>query len=107
MPDIAFQDISTVQSSLQPKPVTVAAATIIAPSTFITFITGTTAVNQITPPVSGSHMLALVFTATNPAAFGTTGNINVTAVTTPGTNSRVTLMFYDPVQAKYLPGPIS
>ena len=107
MPDIAFQDISTVQSNIQPKPVTMAASTTIAPSTFITFITGTTAVNVITPPVTGSHLLALVFTATNPGAFGTTGNINVTAVTTPATNSRVQLMFYDPATAKYLPGPVS
>ena len=103
MPDIAFQDISTVQSSLQPKPVTVAAAATITPSTFITLITGTTAVATITPPVTGAHLLALVFTATNPGAFLTTGNINTTGVTTPGTNSRVTFMVYEPNQAKYLP----
>ncbi len=103
MPDIAFQDISTVQSNLQPKPVTVAASTTLAPSTFITFITGTTAVNVITPPVTGSHMLALVFTATNPGAFGTTGNIDVTGITTPGTANRLTLMFFNPNTAKYIP----
>jgi len=103
MADVDFQNISTVQSQLQPKPVTVAAATTIAPSTFLTLITGTTAVNQITPPVTGSHMLALCFTATNPSAFGTTGNIDVTAVTTPLTNSRITFMIYNPNTAKYLP----
>ena len=107
MADINFQDISTVQSSLQPKPVTMAASTTIAPTTFLTFITGTTAVNTITPPVTGCHVLALIFTATNPSAFGTTGNIDVTAVTTPGTNSRVQFMVYNPVTAKYFPGPIS
>ena len=106
MPDIAFQDISTVQSNIQPKPVTLAASTTIAPSTFITFITGTTAVNVITPPVTGSHMLALIFTATNPGAFGTTGNIFNNG-TTPATNSRVTFLVYDPNSAKYYPGAIS
>lgn len=100
MPDVNFQDISTVQSLLQPRPVTVAATTTIAPSTFLTFITGTTAVNQITPPVTGCHMLALAFTATNPAAFGTTGNIFASGVT-PGTTSRVTFMVFDPLTAKY------
>src|SRR5262245_46694601 len=107
MPDLNFQDLSTVQNVLQPKPVTIAASTTIAPATFITFITGTTAVNQITPPVTGSHMLALIFTATNPSAFGTTGNIFVTAITTPGTQGRVTCMFFDPLSAKYYPGAIS
>ncbi len=107
MADIDFQQLSTVQSSLQPKPVTMAASTTISPTTFITKITGTTAVNTITPPVTGSHMLALIFTATNPSAFGTTGNIDVTAVTTPGTGSRVQFMVYDPLSAKYFPGPVS
>ena len=81
--------------------VTVAAAATLVPTTFLTKVTGTTAVNRITPPVTGTHVLALMFTATNPAAFGTTGNIDVTAITTPGTNSRVTLMVFDPVTAKY------
>lgn len=100
MADIDFQNLSTVQSNLQPKPVTIAASTTIAPTTFLTFITGTTAVNQITPPVTGTHMLALAFTATNPAAFGTTGNIFNSGVT-PGTSSRVTFLVYDPASAKY------
>jgi hypothetical protein len=103
MADIDFQNFSTVQSNLQPQPVTVAASTTLAPTTFLTFITGTTAVNQITPPVSGTHLLALAFTATNPGAFGTTGNIDVTAVTTPATNSRITFLVFNPVTAKYFP----
>lgn len=107
MADVDFANISTVQSALQPKPVTVAAAATIAPTTFLTKITGTTAVNTVTPPVSGAHMLAFIFTATNPSAFGTTGNIDVTAITTPGTGSRVTFMVYDPLSAKYFPGPVS
>lgn len=103
MADIDYAQISTVQSGLQPQPVTMAASTTIAPTTFLTFITGTTAVNTITPPVTGTHMLALAFTTTNPGAFGTTGNIDVTGVTTPLTNSRITFMIYNPVTRKYFP----
>ena len=103
MPDALFQNFSTVQSNLQPTPVTVAAAATLNPTTFLTKVTGTTAVNIVTPPVTGTHVLALMFTATNPAAFGTTGNIDVTAVTTPATNSGITLMVYDPLTKKYFP----
>lgn len=106
MADIDAANFGTVQTQVQPKPVTVAATTVIAPTTFLTFITGTTAVNQITPPVTGSHVLALAFTATNPAAFGTTGNIFNNA-TTPATNSRITFLVFDPLTAKYYPGAIS
>lgn len=98
-----WQNLSTVQSELQQTPVTVAAAATVAPTSFLTKVTGTTAVNNITPPVLGTHVLALMFTATNPAAFGTTGNIDVTAVTTPGTNSAITFIVYDPLTKKYFP----
>lgn len=99
MPDLEFQNLSTVQNSLQPKPVTVAAAATIAPSTFITFVTGTTVVATITAPVTGAHMLALIFTATNPGTFTTTGNI-LQAVA-PTTNGGVTFMVYNPLTGKY------
>lgn len=99
--DLNFQNISTVQNSLQPKPVTVASTTTIAPTTFLTFITGTVATTTITPPVTGTHMLALVWTTTTPPSMGTTGNILV-ATTTIAQNVPV-FMIYDPNQAKYLP----
>jgi len=99
MPDVDFQNISTVQNNLQPLPRTFAAAATIAPTTFVSFITGTTVVATITPPVTGAHMLALVFTATNPGTFTTTGNI-LQAVA-PATNAAVTFMIYNPVTGKY------
>jgi hypothetical protein len=98
MNDLLFQNISTVQSAQQPKPVTIASAATIAPSTFLSFITGTTAVNTISPPVTGAHMLALVFTTTTPTAFGTTGNI---VTTTVGVTNRVRLLVYDPISGDY------
>lgn len=99
MPDLNFQDLSTVQSALQPKPVRMPCAATIAPSTFMTFLAGTTAIATITPPVSGAHMLALVFATTQSGQFLTTGNI--TGATTTASVDVPILMLFDPVSAKY------
>ena len=96
--DLSFQNFSTVQSSLQPKPSTIAAAATIAPVSLMTFLTGTTQVATITPPVTGQHMLVLIFTNALPGAFLTTGNIQIAY--TPIQNRPICL-FYDPVTAKY------
>lgn len=98
MADLNFQDFSTVQSNLQPKPATIASAATIAPTSFLTFITGTVALETITPPVSGLHMLALIHTNGSPGTFVTTGNI-LTAVVP--TQNIPTLLLYDPAQRKY------
>ncbi|SRR5260221_9391005 len=73
MSDALFQNLSTVQSNLQPTPVTVTAAATIAPQNFITVLTGNTAVSTITPPVTGVHMLCIVPGTTT--GFTTGGNI--------------------------------
>ena len=104
MADLNFQDISTVQSGAQPKPVTIASTTTVAPTTFLSFITGTTAIATVTPPVSGVHMLCFVFTTTTPVAFTTTGNIK--AVTTPTTNIPFFLV-YNPIEGKYYTGEVT
>lgn len=89
------------QSDKNPLPVTIAAATTIAPTTFLTFVTGTTTVATITPPVAGAHMLALCFTTTTPGTVATTGNI---AVGTTTIAQKVPVFFiYDPSTAKYYP----
>lgn len=100
--DLLFQNISTVQNSTQSKPNTIAAAATIAPSNFLTFVSGTTDVATITPPVTGAHMLALIFTNASPGDILTTGNVLV-GTTTPAQNKPI-LLFYDPNQAKYYPG---
>lgn len=104
MADLDFQNISTVQSKQQPAPVTIVAAATIAPTTFLTFLAGTTAVATITPPVTGAHMLAIVSKTTNFAGFVTTGNVLVASVT----NSelwldKVSLLVYNPLTGKYYP----
>jgi hypothetical protein len=104
MPDLTHQNIATVQNLQQPKPVTIASATTIAPSTFMTLVTGTTNVAQITPPVTGSHLLTLVFTDGSPGQITTTGNVLVG--TTTITQNRPVLLFYDPAQARYYVGNV-
>lgn len=101
MADLEFQDISTVQSNLQPQPVTIASAATVAPTTFLTFISGTTAIATVTKPVTGAHLLCMVFTAATPVAFTTTGNIN--NIATPSQNVPVFLV-YNPVTDKYSVG---
>ena len=98
MPDLLFQNLSTVQSSLQPTPVRMAAAATITPSSFLTFLSGTTQVETITPPVSGSCLIGLIFTNANPGAFLNTGNIEATK--DPAQNELV-LLAYDPVSAQW------
>lgn len=98
MSDLNFQNLSTVQSDKNPQPATMAAAATIAPTTFLTKITGTTQIATITPPVTGSCMIALVFTNANPGAFLGSGNIESTK--DPAQNELV-LLVYDPVAAKW------
>ena len=104
MPDLDFQNISTVQNALQPKPVTQASAASISPSTFLTILTGTTAVATIVPPVTGSHMLAIVVTATNFGGFTTAGNIAVASLTNSTVwDNKLSLFVWNPLTNKYHP----
>ncbi len=103
MSDLLFQNFSTVQSNQQPAPVTIASASVITPTTALTIVTGTTQLVTITPPVSGFHILWLMFPDAM-GVFSTGGNIAVAA--DPGVNIPV-YMVYNPITAKYYPGPIS
>ena len=98
MSDLNFTNFSTVQNEGMQKPNTIASAATIVPTTFMTLVTGTVAVATIVPPVTGQHMLVLVYTDATPTAMTTTGNI--LSITVPTINLP-TLMFYDPNQKKY------
>jgi hypothetical protein len=100
MSDVEHQNINTVHSQLQPKPRTIASAATVAPETFITMVTGVVAIDTITPPVTGAHMLCFIFTAAVPVAFGLVGNV---AVALAPTQNLPVLLFYDPVGARYYP----
>jgi hypothetical protein len=96
--DLSFQQLSSVQSKQQPNPVTIASAATVAPTTFITFISGTVAIATVTPPADGQHELVFIFTTTTPTAFTTTGNMK--AVTTPTQNVPM-LLLWNPIESKY------
>jgi hypothetical protein len=97
--DEFFQNLSTVQSNQQPMPNTLASAATIAPSTFLTKISGTTDIATITPPATGTHMIALVFTNATPPDILTTGNVLVG--TTTLTQNVPVFLIYDPVDEVY------
>ncbi len=99
MSDLLFQQLSTVQSNSQLFAATIASTTTIAPTTFLTFISGTVDVATITPPVTGTVMLAFVWTTTSPGSFLTTGNISVGSTTL--IKNRLNLMVFDPPTNKW------
>jgi hypothetical protein len=102
--EVNWQNINPTQSEQQPKPVSMASAATIVPSTFLTLLTGTTAVATISPPLRGQHMLAIVTVATNHGGFATTGNILAASVTNGTTwDNKMSLFVYNPATQKYHP----
>ena len=92
-----FQLFSTVHSDKQPKPGTIASANTIAPTSFLTVLTGNTVVKTITPPFPNSmHMLALQFAGV--AGVDATGNVTAAFTSVLG---QIGLFIYNPVTAKY------
>lgn len=104
MSDLLHQNIGSVQSKQQPQPVTFVAAATIAPTTYVSFIAGTTALATITPPVTGQHSLVIIATSTNWAGAVTTGNILVASVTNSELwENKANLFVYNPITQKYHP----
>ena len=99
MSDLDHQQLNTVQNISQLQPVTIASAATIAPTTFLTVLTGTTAITTITPPVTGSCVLC--FTSQVNANFGTGGNI---AATVTMSIDQLCFMVYNPVTAEWTGG---
>lgn len=95
-----FQQLSTVQDGLMPAPPTLASDTTIAPTTFLTLVSGTAAITRITPPIDGVHMLVIVPTGSL-ATFLTTGNISKAIVPTVG---MPIVLIYNPIAATYYGG---
>lgn len=102
MSDLQHQDFMPVQSNLQLKPATIASAATIAPVTALTFVTGTAAIVNITPPVSGFHILYLWPLAA--FTFTTAGNISVVLTAVIGS---VVMLFYNPITGKYMPAELA
>jgi hypothetical protein len=96
--DLTQGNFAVNQGATTPTPPTIASAATIAPTTALTFITGTVQVGTITPPLAGYHQVVLCFTDGSPGAFLTSGNIKTAYQ--PIQNRPITL-HYDPVSAKY------
>jgi hypothetical protein len=79
-------------------PVTTPAAGTIAPTGFLTVLTGNVAITAITPPVTHSHMIAIQFAGTA----GITAGNNI-ATTKASVVGEVMLLVYNPAAAKYVP----
>lgn len=95
---LLFQNLSTVHSEQQPAPKTLASANVIAPTTFLTVLTGNTVVKTITPPQAWTHMLAIQFAGV--AGVDATGNVGVAKATVAG---EILLLVYNPLTKKYNP----
>lgn len=80
------------------RAVTMVSAATIAPTTFLTVLTGNTAVVNITPPVPHTHMLAIEFAGT--AGVTAAGNIKTVKASVVG---EVVLFVYNPAAGKYVP----
>ncbi len=98
MADLNFQDLSTVQNQSQIGVRTIASAATIAPTTFFTIVTGTTAIADLTIPVTGVHLLCIMHDNASPATYLTSGNIDTAVIPT----QNVPCMFlYNPDTASY------
>jgi hypothetical protein len=93
-----WQQLSTVQGPAAPKPVTMASAATIVPTTFLTVLTGNVAITSITPPFNLGHMIAIQFAGTAGITAG--NNITTTKASVVG---EVMLLVFNPVTAKYVP----
>lgn len=92
-------NFSTFQGNLQQKPVTMPSAETLIISTLLSFITGTTTVNNIIPPLEGQHMLAIVPLDGN-TLFGTGSPTNI-AIAFNAAQGLAATLIYDPIGKKY------
>lgn len=92
-----WAQLSPTQGPASPTPVTIASAATIAPTTFLTILTGNVAVVTITPPVDQGHMLAVQFAGV--AGVTAAGNIFSAKASVVG---EVILFVYNPLTRKYL-----
>jgi hypothetical protein len=97
MPIVA-SDWAVLNPASQASPATLVSAATIAPSSFLTVLTGNTAVVTITPPVQHAHMLAVQFAGT--AGVTAAGNIFAAKASVVG---EVILFVFNPNTQKYLP----
>lgn len=102
-PSLSFQQLSTVQNKSMLQPPTLASAATIAPTTFVTFVSGAAAIVNITPPIDGAHMLVLIPTG----AWTTTAAGNIVSALTAQVANVPVLAFFNPITGKYTVGKLA
>jgi len=95
---IVASDWAAISPVNNVAPVTIASASIISPTSFLTVLTGNVAVDTINPPVPHGHMLAIEFAGT--AGVSAAGNVKTVKASVVG---MVMLLVYNPNTQKYIP----
>lgn len=106
MSDLNHQDLNVAHSDKQPLPPTIASAATIAPTTRLTFVTGTVQVANITPPTSGYCEIVLCFTNAAPGAFLTNGIGNPIKVAYQPIQNRPIHLHWDPASKQWWPAAV-
>jgi energy-converting hydrogenase Eha subunit C len=101
--DLNFQNLSTVAGANSPKPPTIASAATIAPTTFVTVVSGAAAIVNVTPPEDGWHMLVLIPTG----AFTMTAAGNLLTAMAAATVGQPVFLVFNPVTGKYANGKLT
>lgn len=93
-----MNNFGQLQTQAAQRPQTVASAATIAPTSFLTIMTGNVAVVNITPPMTTLHVIAIQFAGA--AGVTAAGNILTAKASIAG---MVILFIYNPSTAKYVP----
>lgn len=94
----ALQDWPTLTPWGSQQVNTIASAATIAPTAFLTILTGNVAITTITAPFTIAHMIGIQFAGTAGITAG--NNITTTKASVAG---EVMLLVYNPVTQKYVP----
>lgn len=95
---ITASDWASISPTNASMPGSLVSAATVAPTTFLTVLSGNTGIATITPPVSHPHMLAFLFAGT--AGVLATGNIATAKASVVG---EVMLVVFNPNTGKYSP----
>lgn len=101
--DLNFQNLSTVAGAQSPKPPTLASAATIAPTTFVTVVSGVAAIVNVTPPEDGWHMLVLIPSG----AWTMTAAGNLQTVMAAAAVGQPVFLIFNPNTGKYSNGKLT
>lgn len=101
--DLGLADLMVARGADAAKPPTIASAATIAPTTFVTVVSGAAAIVNITPPADGWHVLVLIPTG----AFTMTAAGNLLTAMAAATVGQPVICIYNPNTGKYANGKLT